>query len=135
MTTQHHPTHPSPGTAIDLPTKTHANKQRYTGVKIKYRPPLTGAALEAADTQAAAAAAAEGGGGGEEGQGAGQNAVRKVSSREVFIGIFPSGKAVITGAITWQEVDLVRSPPSFPPVQRCELDSHINKPQTLTPEP
>ena len=28
--------------------------------------------------------------------------------REVFIGIFPSGKAVLTGAVTWDEVDQVR---------------------------
>ncbi len=27
---------------------------------------------------------------------------------QVFIGIFPSGKAVITGAVTWEEVDQAR---------------------------
>jgi len=51
--------------------------QRYTGVKVKFRP-----------------APSRGG----EGRG-GKN------DREVFVGIFPSGKAVITGAVTWEEVD------------------------------
>jgi len=53
-------------------------EQRYTGVKIKFKPNLDSAS-------------------GEEDQ--------ATRDREVFIGMFPSGKAVITGAVRWQEVE------------------------------
>lgn len=52
-------------------------EKRYAGVKILFRPPLTGGD-------------------------AGDAAKMK---REVFIGIFPSSKTVITGAVNWAEVD------------------------------
>ncbi|KAJ1491035.1 hypothetical protein T484DRAFT_1934126 [Baffinella frigidus] len=52
-------------------------EQRYTGVKVKFKP-----------TPAAGLSRGAGG-----------------TDREVFIGMFPSGKTVITGAVKWEEVN------------------------------
>eukprot|EP00293_Proteomonas_sulcata_P009094 CAMPEP_0184306380 /NCGR_PEP_ID=MMETSP1049-20130417/15390_1 /TAXON_ID=77928 /ORGANISM="Proteomonas sulcata, Strain CCMP704" /LENGTH=284 /DNA_ID=CAMNT_0026618623 /DNA_START=93 /DNA_END=947 /DNA_ORIENTATION=+ len=54
-------------------------EQRYTGVKVKFKPRECGA---------------------NKGDPPGE-----VGDREVFIGMFPSGKAVITGAVKWDEVN------------------------------
>lgn len=52
-------------------------EQRYTGVKVKFKPNVDLVGDEDAVTR----------------------------DREVFIGMFPSGKAVITGAVRWEEVE------------------------------
>ena len=72
--------------------------QRYTGVKVKFKPSMSKKddkgdaaqpALCAGDSCKSAQRAQEG------------DASEK---REIFIGMFPSGKAVITGAVRWEEV-------------------------------
>ena len=76
--------------------------QRYTGVKVKFRPTPPGGRR------------------GAEG------------AREVFIGMFPSGKTVITGAVRWEEVlqsyEFARS-------VLCDNFVHLRVPLADTPAP
>jgi len=77
-------------------------------VKVKFKPSIS--------TDAAQTAAAAGAGGGQLPPAAASasgsavapppQALQGVASdtREIFIGMFPSGKAVITGAVRWEEV-------------------------------
>ena len=89
--------------------------QRYTGVKVKFKPSTTteSTQVNASSASPLGTTSKEGEEGGATASASTQQQPKQKQStqqgtasdtREIFIGMFPSGKAVITGAVRWEEV-------------------------------
>jgi len=89
--------HKAQETSASVEEVSYNPDQRYTGVKVKFKPTVVGAN--------------------------GQKAA--LSDREIFIGMFPSGKAVITGAVRWEEVSETYE---FAKSMLCDNFDHLRVP-------